>query len=89
LALADQVVVAGVHRAGRYRDDERLDVNALVSSIRAAGRGARHLPDAEAIVAGIVPELCSGDVVALLSNGGFGGIYDKLPIELERRFRRA
>jgi hypothetical protein len=24
-----------------------------------------------------------GDVVAILSNGGFGGIYDKLPVRLK------
>ena len=34
---------------------------------------------ADAIVAAIVPELKAGDVVAILSNGGFGGIYEKLP----------
>ena len=27
-------------------------------------------------------ELREGDVVAILSNGGFGGIYDKLPARL-------
>jgi UDP-N-acetylmuramate: L-alanyl-gamma-D-glutamyl-meso-diaminopimelate ligase len=35
--------------------------------------------DADAIVAAIAPELRPGDVVAILSNGGFGGIYEKLP----------
>jgi UDP-N-acetylmuramate: L-alanyl-gamma-D-glutamyl-meso-diaminopimelate ligase len=39
--------------------------------------------DADAIVAAIAPELRPGDVVAILSNGGFGGIYDKLPEALE------
>jgi UDP-N-acetylmuramate: L-alanyl-gamma-D-glutamyl-meso-diaminopimelate ligase len=28
--------------------------------------------------------LRSGDVVAILSNGGFGGIYSKLPEALEK-----
>jgi UDP-N-acetylmuramate: L-alanyl-gamma-D-glutamyl-meso-diaminopimelate ligase len=30
----------------------------------------------------VAPEMRSGDVVAILSNGGFGGIYDKLPARL-------
>jgi UDP-N-acetylmuramate: L-alanyl-gamma-D-glutamyl-meso-diaminopimelate ligase len=30
----------------------------------------------------IAPELRERDVVALLSNGGFGGIYEKLPQRL-------
>jgi len=46
------------------------------------GRRARLLPDADAIVQSIAPELRSGDVVAILSNGGFGGIYEKLPVRL-------
>jgi len=79
LMLADEVVVAGVYRASRYSDAERLNPDVLVSSLVQQGRSARHLPDADAIVAAIMPELRAGDVVALLSNGGFGGIYEKLP----------
>ena len=41
------------------------------------------MADADAIVAEVAPELRSGDVVAILSNGGFGGIYEKLPRKLE------
>jgi UDP-N-acetylmuramate: L-alanyl-gamma-D-glutamyl-meso-diaminopimelate ligase len=37
-------------------------------------------------VSGIVPELAAGDVVAILSNGGFDGIYEKLPAGLRERF---
>jgi UDP-N-acetylmuramate: L-alanyl-gamma-D-glutamyl-meso-diaminopimelate ligase len=36
----------------------------------------------EAIVGFIAPQLESGDVVAILSNGGFDGIYEKLPARL-------
>ena len=45
---------------------------------------ARLLADADAIVQTIAPELRSGDVVAILSNGGFGGIYEKLPARLKQ-----
>ena len=41
--------------------------------------------DADAIVAAIAPQLRAGDVVAVLSNGGFGGIYDKLPQAIAAR----
>jgi UDP-N-acetylmuramate: L-alanyl-gamma-D-glutamyl-meso-diaminopimelate ligase len=30
----------------------------------------------------IAPELRRGDIVAILSNGGFAGIYEKLPARL-------
>jgi UDP-N-acetylmuramate: L-alanyl-gamma-D-glutamyl-meso-diaminopimelate ligase len=82
LSIADEVVIAGVYRAGKYSDAERLDVAALSVGISATGVPARHQPDADAIVAAIAPELRGGDVVALLSNGGFGGIYEKLPKRL-------
>ena len=42
-------------------------------------------PDADSIVQAIVPQLQSGDVVAILSNGGFDGIYEKLPSRLNAR----
>ena len=38
--------------------------------------------DADAIVAEAAPRMRPGDVVAILSNGGFGNIYEKLPAAL-------
>jgi UDP-N-acetylmuramate: L-alanyl-gamma-D-glutamyl-meso-diaminopimelate ligase len=37
---------------------------------------------ADEIVDAMAPQLQEGDVVAILSNGGFDGIYDKLPAKL-------
>jgi UDP-N-acetylmuramate: L-alanyl-gamma-D-glutamyl-meso-diaminopimelate ligase len=85
LALADQVVISDVFRAARYMDAERLDVDAVVAAVAAQGRTARHLPDADAIVAAISPELRSGDLVVILSNGAFDAIYEKLPAALAGR----
>jgi UDP-N-acetylmuramate: L-alanyl-gamma-D-glutamyl-meso-diaminopimelate ligase len=36
------------------------------------------LPDADSIVDYLKPEMKRGDVIAVMSNGGFGGIHDKL-----------
>jgi UDP-N-acetylmuramate: L-alanyl-gamma-D-glutamyl-meso-diaminopimelate ligase len=55
----------------------------VVAGLTERGLSARLLADADAIVAEIAPELKSGDVVALLSNGAFGGIYEKLPQRLK------
>src|SRR5271169_1672797 len=71
LALADQVIVASVYRADAIPEAQRLSVGAIVDGLVRAGTPA--------------PELRSGDVVAILSNGGFGGIYDKLPQRLNSR----
>jgi UDP-N-acetylmuramate: L-alanyl-gamma-D-glutamyl-meso-diaminopimelate ligase len=43
------------------------------------------LADADAIVETLVPQLREGDVVAILSNGGFGGLYEKLPAAIAKR----
>jgi UDP-N-acetylmuramate: L-alanyl-gamma-D-glutamyl-meso-diaminopimelate ligase len=82
LALADEVVVAGVFRSEAVPENEHLELPELAAEIQASGRRARLIPDADAIVQTIAPELRSGDVVAILSNGGFGGIYEKLPARL-------
>ena len=82
LAQADEVIVAGVFRSEAVPENERLELPALAAEIQQNGRPARLLADADAIVQTIAPELRSGDVVAILSNGGFGGIYEKLPVRL-------
>jgi len=79
LAIADEAVIAGIYRANKIAEQDRLDLDRLVADIDAAGRHARHLADADAIVDNVAPEMRSGDVVAILSNGSFGGIYEKLP----------
>jgi UDP-N-acetylmuramate: L-alanyl-gamma-D-glutamyl-meso-diaminopimelate ligase len=82
LAMADEIVVAGVFRSEAVPEDERLELPALAAEIERNGRRARLLPDADSIVQTIAPEMRGGDVVAILSNGGFGAIYEKLPARL-------
>jgi UDP-N-acetylmuramate: L-alanyl-gamma-D-glutamyl-meso-diaminopimelate ligase len=82
LALADQVVVAAIFKSEAIPEAERLDLNRVIDEIKGRGKQARILADADAIVNAIVPELRARDVVAILSNGGFGGIYEKLPQRL-------
>jgi UDP-N-acetylmuramate: L-alanyl-gamma-D-glutamyl-meso-diaminopimelate ligase len=82
LAQADEVIVAGVFRSEAVPENERLELPALAAEIKGKGRRARLLADADAIVQTIAAEMRSGDVVAILSNGGFGGIYEKLPARL-------
>jgi UDP-N-acetylmuramate: L-alanyl-gamma-D-glutamyl-meso-diaminopimelate ligase len=82
LALADEVVMAGVFKLESIPEAERLHPEHVVSALRARGIPAELLKDANAIIDAIAPRLRSGDVVAILSNGGFDGIYDKLPDRL-------
>jgi UDP-N-acetylmuramate: L-alanyl-gamma-D-glutamyl-meso-diaminopimelate ligase len=86
LRLADRVVLAGVYQQQRVPDAERLHPEDVVQKLKELGTDAELLPDADAIVRGIVPRVAPGDVVAILSNGGFDGIYEKLPARLRERF---
>ena len=88
LAGADEVIVANVFRSDAVPENERLELPALAAELQQNGRPVRLLADADAIVQTIAPELRSGDVIAILSNGGFGGIYEKLPARLRELANR-
>ncbi len=79
LAIADEVVLAAVYQGGSIAVDERLDPAYVAQALQTRGIPTQSLPDADAIVASLAPRLRSGDVIAILSNGGFGDIYTKLP----------
>jgi UDP-N-acetylmuramate: L-alanyl-gamma-D-glutamyl-meso-diaminopimelate ligase len=89
LRLADHVVLADVYQQERIPEAERLHPEEVVSALNATGTPAELLANADAIVNSLAPRLASGDVVALLSNGGFDGIYEKLPARLNERFPHA
>jgi UDP-N-acetylmuramate: L-alanyl-gamma-D-glutamyl-meso-diaminopimelate ligase len=84
-ASADYVVIAAVFDSQKVTEKGRaLDTRALIDAISQQGKPAFALPDADQIVTHILPELRSGDVVAIMSNGGFGGIHEKILIALSR-----
>jgi len=85
LALADRVVLASVFKSESIPVAERLHPENVEERLNERGTPAAVFADADAIVAAIAPQLESGDVVAILSNGGFGNIYEKLPAAIAAR----
>ncbi len=79
LGLADRVVIAEVFQSEAIPAVERLQPEVVAAKLQAAGVPAAMVADADGAVAELVPQLRRGDVVAILSNGGFGNIYEKLP----------
>ncbi len=76
---ADYVVIAGVYNTSKASElGKVLDVDELVEQIKLQGKTAICLPDADAIVLHLATEMKDGDVVAIMSNGGFGGIHEKI-----------
>ncbi len=85
LAAADGVALAPVARAGQIPAGQRLDLAALVAALRAAGRAAEAPGDVDAIVTHLLAEVQPGAVICVFSNGGFGGIHEKLLAGLAAR----
>jgi UDP-N-acetylmuramate: L-alanyl-gamma-D-glutamyl-meso-diaminopimelate ligase len=77
-AGADRVVVSAAHLPGKVPEAQRLSEAELVAGIARQGTDASFIPGVDAIVETLSRELRPGDRVAILSNGGFGGIHDKL-----------
>ena len=78
-SYADYVIIAGVYNTSKASElGKVLDTDELVKDIEMQGKPAMSFPNADVIVEHLTPEMKEGDVVAVMSNGGFGGIHDKL-----------
>jgi UDP-N-acetylmuramate: L-alanyl-gamma-D-glutamyl-meso-diaminopimelate ligase len=78
LGAADAIVLAGLFHPERYTAQTAIDPPRMVAAWRAAGREAEYIPQPDEIVRYLTPRLTKGDVVLVMSNGGFGGIHGKL-----------
>ena len=78
LAKADLAVVPPVFEAGKIAEDALLNVPNLIAEANAAGGDTRSIESVDEIVSWVASEAKEGDLVAVLSNGGFGGIHTKL-----------
>ena len=78
LAAADFAVVAAIPDLHKIPENDRLDPAQLSADIARFGGHGWYLPDVETIVAQVVATALPGDIIAVLSNGGFGGIHQKL-----------
>jgi len=77
-ADANAVIIAQVARLDQLAAAERLDPAQLMQDIKAVGKSAEYLPNADAIVAHLAQHAEGGDVVCVFSNGGFDGIHQRL-----------
>ena len=83
---ADRVLLPPIFRS-TLTDDQRLSVEQLVADLKASGKDARHLPGVDAIVEVVGREARPGDLVVVMSNGGFDNIHQKLLDALDGRPR--
>jgi UDP-N-acetylmuramate: L-alanyl-gamma-D-glutamyl-meso-diaminopimelate ligase len=76
-ANADEVVIAPIFRS-KLPESERLSVTQLVEDLRSRGRSATAATTVDDIVQVVAADHRAGDVVVVMSNGGFGGVHQKL-----------
>jgi UDP-N-acetylmuramate: L-alanyl-gamma-D-glutamyl-meso-diaminopimelate ligase len=75
---ADEIVLASLFHPERYTADTAINIPEMLTAWESSGKTAKYLKDADAIVKDLAPRLTEGDVVLVMSNGGFGGIHQKL-----------
>jgi UDP-N-acetylmuramate: L-alanyl-gamma-D-glutamyl-meso-diaminopimelate ligase len=86
-SAADRVLLPAVFRSN-LPEDQRLSVDQLVAELQAEGKDARYVPQTDDIVSAVAREARPGDLVVVMSNGGFDNIHQKLLSALERRAGR-
>ncbi|HLN97779.1 MAG TPA: UDP-N-acetylmuramate:L-alanyl-gamma-D-glutamyl-meso-diaminopimelate ligase [Pyrinomonadaceae bacterium] len=84
-AAADYVVIASVFDSQKVLEKGKsLDTDKLIRDI-SRDKPAIAIPGADEIITHLLPQLRKGDVVAIMSNGAFGGIHDKLLEKLRHK----
>jgi UDP-N-acetylmuramate: L-alanyl-gamma-D-glutamyl-meso-diaminopimelate ligase len=84
LAAADRVILPAVFRS-TLAEEERLSPEQLVGELKAKGVDARFITKTDDIVAAVARDSREGDLVVIMSNGGFDDIHRKLLGALEGR----
>ncbi len=78
LAGADRAVVPAIPDPGKFAECERLDPERLVRDVVSLGGNAVYIPTVGEIARHVAIHAREHDVIAVLSNGGFGGLHDLL-----------
>jgi UDP-N-acetylmuramate: L-alanyl-gamma-D-glutamyl-meso-diaminopimelate ligase len=76
--VADKVVIAGLFAPDKISQEDRLDPEQVVSRLIEKGTDACYIQEVDDIVSFMAKNLKSGDVVLVMSSGGFGGIHQKI-----------
>ncbi len=84
LSKADLAVVPAVPDPEKVAEEDRLDPGKLVADVKASGTSCWYCETVGDIVELVAKESQEGDTVAVLSNGGFGGIHNLLLDRLAR-----
>jgi UDP-N-acetylmuramate: L-alanyl-gamma-D-glutamyl-meso-diaminopimelate ligase len=86
LALADRILVAGLYQPEKVPEGERLSVENVLREINrlTADDRARTIETAVGIASYVAKNAEAGDVVLVMSNGGFDAVQEKILQALAR-----
>jgi UDP-N-acetylmuramate: L-alanyl-gamma-D-glutamyl-meso-diaminopimelate ligase len=84
-AAADRVLICQPEGLDSIPAHERFSITRLAADLAARGQDAAPFADPEAIIADLTATTRPGDVVAILSNGGFANIHQRLLDQLPSR----
>lgn len=85
---ADVSILADVFNRHLLKEDEVLKPEVIVESLKKQNREAYFCKTPDEILALLTKTAAPGDVLLLMSNGGFGGIYPKLLEQLAKETGR-
>jgi UDP-N-acetylmuramate: L-alanyl-gamma-D-glutamyl-meso-diaminopimelate ligase len=84
LSGAHRVVLPAVFRS-TLPEEERLSPEQVIAELKQSGIDARYIPAVDDIVRTVAGEARDGDLVVVMSNGGFDNIHQKLLTALGTR----
>ena len=72
----------------RHNDDRNqfMDIDQVIRRIQESGTRAQSFSSVDSILAALVEEATPGDLILIMSNGGFGGLHGRLLSELRIKY---
>ncbi len=80
---ADVTIMANLFAPEKLPEEMRLHPEQIILDLTALGKEAYYIPTSDEITSFLSENLVPGDLVCIMSSGGFGGIYTKLVAALK------
>lgn len=75
---ADKIIISGVYNKDKINQEERLDPEKITIELKSHNKDALFIDSVDEIVQHLKERAKRGDLILCMSNGGFGGIIEKL-----------
>ena len=82
---AHDILIAKAFDQGKIAETDRFSTDELIDDLVKSGKSAHSFNSADEIVADLASRSHKGDVILIMSNGGFDGIYEKLISKLKAK----